>query len=196
MELHKQKVLNEYHSIKEELEEERSKRAAINEAIRRQRQMEEEGNFYRIQLSSEDKKDVQFLRDIAPRLQHPEVINKIIWSSYYQKPLADLRKRLLPNGDVSGIYKITRLKTKELYIGQSTSIDRRLQDHVKTALGVGTLANSRFHKVLFEDGPENFYFEILETTEKNKLRERESYYIDWFKSDRFGLNTLRGDQNK
>ena len=196
MELHKQKVLNEYHSIKEELEEERSKRAAINEAIRRQKQMEEEGNFYRIQLSSEDKKDVQFLRDMAPHLQHPEVINKIIWSSYYQKPLADLRKRLLPNGDVSGIYKITRLKTKELYIGQSTSIDRRLQDHVKTALGVGTLANSRFHKVLFEDGPENFYFEILEITEKNKLRERESYYIDWFKSDRFGLNTLRGDQNK
>ena len=196
MELHKQKVLNEYHSIKEELEEERSKRAAINEAIRRQRQMEEEGNFYRIQLSSEDKKDVQFLRDIAPRLQHPEVINKIIWSSYYQKPLADLRKRLLPNGDVSGIYKITRLKTKEIYIGQSVSLDRRFQDHVKTALGVGTLANSRFHKVLLEDGPENFFFEILEETDKAKLRERESYYIDWFKSDRFGLNTLRGDQNK
>jgi len=196
MELHKQKVLNEYHSIKKELEEERSKRAAINEAIRRQRQMEEEGNFYRIQLSSEDKKDVQFLRDIAPRLQHPEVINKIIWSSYYQKPLADLRKRLLPNGDVSGIYKITRLKTKEIYIGQSVSLDRRFQDHVKTALGVGTLANSRFHKVLLEDGPENFFFEILEETDKAKLRERESYYIDWFKSDRFGLNTLRGDQNK
>lgn len=196
MKLLKDKLASELKIIEADLEEERSKCAAINEAIRRQRQMEEEGNFYRIQLSSEDKKDVQFLRDIAPRLQHPEVINKIIWSSYYQKPLADLRKRLLPNGDVSGIYKITRLKTKELYIGQSTSIDRRLQDHVKTALGVGTLANSRFHKVLFEDGPENFYFEILEITEKNKLRERESYYIDWFKSDRFGLNTLRGDQNK
>ena len=196
MKLLKDELASELKTIEADLEEERSKRAAINEAIRRQRQMEEEGNFYRIQLSSEDKKDVQFLRDIAPHLQHPEVINKIIWSSYYQKPLADLRKRILPNGDVSGIYKITRLKTKELYIGQSTSIDRRLQDHVKTALGVGTLANSRFHKVLFEDGPENFYFEILEITEKNKLRERESYYIDWFKSDRFGLNTLRGDQNK
>ena len=196
MRLVKDELASELKTIEADLEEERSKRAAINEAIRRQRQMEEEGNFYRIQLSSEDKKDVQFLRDIAPHLQHPEVINKIIWSSYYQKPLADLRKRILPNGDVSGIYKITRLKTKELYIGQSTSIDRRLQDHVKTALGVGTLANSRFHKVLFEDGPENFYFEILEITEKNKLRERESYYIDWFKSDRFGLNTLRGDQNK
>lgn len=196
MELHKQKVLNEYHSIKEELEEERSKRAAINEEILRQRKMEEEGDFYRIQLNPNDKNDVLILRDIAPRLRHPEAINKVIWSGYYQKPLADLRKRLLPNGDVSGVYKITRLKTKEVYIGQSTSIDRRFQDHVKTALGVGTLANSRFHKVLFEDGPENFFFEILEETDKTKLRERESYYIDWFKSDRFGLNTIKGDQNK
>lgn len=192
----KENILNDIQTIKNELEAERSKRAAINDAIRRQRQMEEEGDFYRIQLSLDDKKDVHFLRDVAPRLQHPEVVNKIIWSGYYQKPLAELRKRILPNGDISGIYKITRLKTKELYIGQSTSIDRRLQDHVKTALGVGTLANSRFHRVLFEDGPENFYFEILEEADKGKLRERESYYIDWFKSDRYGLNTVKGDQNK
>lgn len=196
MDSHKQDLVAELESIKEELEVERSKRAAINEEILRQRQMEEEGNFYRIQLDPKDKNDVKILRDMAPRLQHPEIVNKIIWNGYYQKPLAELRKRLLPNGDISGVYKITRLKTKELYIGQSTSIDRRFQDHVKTALGVGTLANSRFHKVLFEDGPENFYFEILEETDKNKLRERESYYINWFKSDRFGLNTIKGDQNK
>ena len=192
----KKEYTKELEQIQELLEVERSKRAAINEEILRQRQMEEEGDFYRIQLNPNDKNDVHILRDIAPRLRHPEVINKVIWSGYYQKPLADLRKRLLPNGDISGVYKITRLKTKEIYIGQSTSIDRRFQDHVKTALGVGTLANSRFHKVLFEDGPENFYFEILEETDKTKLRERESYYIDWFKSDRFGLNTIKGDQNK
>ena len=192
----REKALEELEKVEADLEVERSKRAAINEEILRQRQMEEEGDFYRIQLNPNDKNDVLILRDIAPRLRHPEAINKVIWSGYYQKPLADLRKRLLPNGDVSGVYKITRLKTKEIYIGQSTSIDRRFQDHVKTALGVGTLANSRFHKVLFEDGPENFFFEILEETDKTKLRERESYYIDWFKSDRFGLNTIKGDQNK
>lgn len=178
------------------LEIERSKRDAINEEILRQRKIAEEQDFYKIHFTEADKKDIEILRPIAPRLQHPEVINKIIWSSYYQKPLAELRKRLLPNGDISGIYKITRIKTKEIYIGQSTSIDRRFQDHVKTALGVGTLANSQFHRVMSEDGPENFYFEILEEVEKDKLRERESYYIDWFKSDKFGLNTLSGDKNK
>ena len=176
------------------LEIERSKRDAINEEILRQRKIAEEQDFYKIRFTEADKKDIEILRPIAPRLQHPEVINKIIWTSYYQKPLAELRKRLLPNGDVSGIYKITRIKTNEIYIGQSTSIDRRFQDHVKTALGVGTLANSQFHRVMSEDGPENFYFEILEEVEKDKLRERESYYISWFKSDKFGLNTLSGDK--
>ena len=178
------------------LEIERSKRDAINEEILRQRKIAEEQDFYKIRFTEADKKDIEILRPIASRLQHPEVINKIIWNSYYQKPLAELRKRLLPNGDISGIYKITRIKTNEIYIGQTTSMDRRFQDHVKTALGVGTLASSQFHRVMSEDGPENFYFEILEEVEKDKLRERESYYINWFKSDKFGLNSISGDKNK
>ena len=187
---------NQIEEIKAELEVERRKRDAVNEEILRQRKITEEQDFYRIQLDSNDKDDVELLRSMAPRLRHPEVINKIIWSGYYQKPLAELRKRLLPNGDKSGIYKITRMKTKELYIGQTTSFDRRFQDHVKTALGVGTLANSQFHKAMSTDGPENFFFEILEEVEKDKLREREAYYIQWFKSDRFGLNSNSGDKNK
>ena len=191
-----EKAEEELKRIFQTLEVERSKRDAINKEILRQRKIAEEQDFYKIRFTEADKKDIEILRPIAPRLQHPEVINKIIWTSYYQKPLAELRKRLLPNGDVSGIYKITRIKTNEIYIGQSTSIDRRFQDHVKTALGVGTLANSQFHRVMSEDGPENFYFEILEEVEKDKLRERESYYISWFKSDKFGLNTLSGDKNK
>ena len=192
----KEDLLKDIEVIKSILKEERSKHDAINKEILRQRKIAEEQDFYKIRFTEADKKDIEILRPIAPRLQHPEVINKIIWNSYYQKPLAELRKRLLPNGDVSGVYKITRIKTNEIYIGQSTSIDRRFQDHVKTALGVGTLANSQFHRVMSEDGPENFYFEILEEVEKDKLRERESYYIDWFKSDKFGLNTLSGDKNK
>ena len=191
-----EKAEEELKKIFQTLEVERNKRDAINKEILRQRKIAEEQDFYKIRFTEADKKDIEILRPIASRLQHPEVINKIIWSSYYQKPLAELRKRLLPNGDISGIYKITRIKTNEIYIGQTTSIDRRFQDHVKTALGVGTLASSQFHRVMSEDGPENFYFEILEEVEKDKLRERESYYINWFKSDKFGLNSISGDKNK
>jgi len=182
--------------VQNELEEERTKRAAINEEIRRQREVEEQQDFYRIQLDPNDKDDVEILRSVAPRLRHPEAINKVIWSGYYQKPLAELRKRLLPNGDVSGVYKITRLKTNEIYIGQTTSVDKRWQEHVKSALGVGTLASSQLHRVMASDGCENFTFELLEVVPKDKLRERESYYIDFYDSKTYGLNSVTGDKNK
>lgn len=186
----------ELEKIKAELEIERSKRAAINEEILRQKKLEEEQDFYRIQLNSNDKDDVEILRSVAPRLRHPEAVNKIIWSGYYQKPLAELRKRLLPNGDVSCVYKATRLKTGEIYIGQTTSFDKRLQEHTRSALGIGTLASSQLHRKMLEDGPENYTWEILEEISKDKLREREAYYIDFYDSKTYGLNTVSGDKNK
>ena len=196
MEAHKNEMLEQIRQIKSELEEERTKRAAINEEIRRRRALEEQQDFYRIQLDPNDKDDVEILRSVAPRLRHPEAINKVIWSGYYQKPLAELRKRLLPNGDVSGVYKITRLKTNEIYIGQTTSVNKRWQEHVKTALGVGNLASSQLHRVMASDGCENFTFELLEAVPKDKLRERESYYIDFYDSKTYGLNSVTGDKNK
>jgi len=194
MQTQKEALENEIKTIKSELEEERIKRAAINEEILRQKQIEEQQDFYRIQLDPNEIGDIEILRDTARRLQRPEIINKIIWSGYYQKPLAELRKRLLPNGDISGVYKITRLKTNEIYIGQTTSIDKRWQEHVKSALGVGTLASSQLHRVMAADGCENFTFEVLEETPKEKLRERESYYIDFYDSKNYGLNSVTGDK--
>ena len=196
MQAERDDYLKEIEEIKIDLEAERSKRAAINEEIRRQKEVEMKQDFYRIQFSEEDRNDVEVLRSIAPRLRHPEAINKVIWSAYYQKPLAELRKRLLVNGDISGIYKITRLRTNEIYIGQTTSIDKRWQEHVKTALGVGTLASSQLHRAMATDGAENFTFEILEEVPKDKLRERESYYIDFYDSKTYGLNSVTGDKNK
>ena len=190
------KANEELQSILKDLEEERTKRAAINEEIRRAREVEEQQDFYKIQLDPNDVDDVKILRDIAPRLRHPDAINKVIWTGYYQKPLAELRKRLLPNGDVSGVYKITRLKTNEIYIGQTTSVDKRWQEHVKSALGVGTLASSQLHRAMAADGCENFTFELLEAVPKDKLRERESYYIDFYDSKTYGLNSVTGDKNK
>ena len=188
------KLKLEIENIQAELEEERSKRAAINEEILRQRKLEQEQDFFRIQLDPDDTDDIEILRSVTTRLRHPEAINKVIWTGYYQKPLAELRKRILTNGDVSGVYKITRLKTNEIYIGQTTSVDKRWQEHVKSALGVGTLASSQLHRVMKSDGPENFTFELLEEVPKDRLRERESYYIDFYDSKTYGLNSVTGDK--
>ena len=191
---YKEETQKEIEQIKSELEEERNKRAAINEEILRQKKLEEQQDFFRIQLNPDDTNDIELLRSITPCLRHPEAINKVIWTGYYQKPLAELRKRLLTNGDVSGVYKITRLKTNEIYIGQTTSVDKRWQEHVKSALGVGTLASSQLHRAMAADGCENFTFELLEEVPKDKLRERESYYIDFYDSKTYGLNSVTGDK--
>ena len=186
------KATEELTKILQELEVERSKRAAINEEIRRQKEVEMKQDFYRIQFDEEDKNDVEILRSIAPRLRHPEAINKVIWSAYYQKPLAELRKRVAIEG--SGIYKITRIKTGEIYIGKAANVSTRWSEHCKTALGVGTLASSQLHRAMAADGCENFLFELLEEVPKDKLSERESYYIDFYDSKNYGLNTIRGEK--
>ena len=160
----------------------------------RQRALDEQQDFYRIQLDPDDVQDIELLRSIVSRLRHPEAINKVIWSGYYQKPLAELRKRVAIEGP--GVYKITRIKTNEIYIGQAVNVSTRWAEHCKAALGVGTLASSQLHRVMAQDGCENFTFELLEAVPKEKLRERESYYIDFYDSKNYGLNTIRGEQNK
>ena len=184
----------ELEEIKKELEEERNKRAAVNEEILRQRALDEQQDFYRIQLDPDDVQDIELLRSIVSRLRHPEAINKVIWSGYYQKPLAELRKRVAIEGP--GVYKITRIKTNEIYIGQAVNVSTRWAEHCKAALGAGTLASSQLHRVMAQDGCENFTFELLEAVPKEKLRERESYYIDFYDSKNYGLNTVSGDKNK
>lgn len=184
----------EYDQIKSELEEERRKRQTINEEILRQRALDEQQDFYRIQISEDDKRDIDILKDIVPRLRRPDAVSKIIWTNYYQKPLAELRNRVAVDGP--GVYKITRIKTGEVYIGQAVNVSTRWTEHTKSALGIGTLASSQLHRVMAEDGPENFTFELLEKVPKEKLRERESYYIDFYDSKKYGLNTISGDKNK
>ena len=45
-----------------------------------------------------------------------------------------------------------------------------------------------------KDGPENFTFEIIEQVEKDKLKEREAYYINFYDSKNYGLNTIKGQE--
>ena len=189
----KEELTTDINKIKEELEDIRSRRAAVNEEILRQRKIVDNEDFYKIQIDKNSLSDISLLRSIAPRLIHPEAVNKLIWSGYYQKPLAELRKRAAIEG--SGIYKITRLKTGEVYIGQAVNISTRWAEHCKSALGVGTLASSTLHRLMAQDGPENFSFEVIEAVDKDKLKEKESFYIDFYDSKNYGMNSINGVKN-
>lgn len=181
----------EIEEIKQTLEDFRHYQDSINEDNLRKLKIESDKDFYRIVIPDTDLEDIELLRDIAPRLKRKEELNKLIWSLYYQKPTSEMEKRILQGRSISGIYKITSLKTGLIYIGKSTDLKRRWTDHCKTALGAGTLASSTLHTTMRAEGPENFTFEILEETEKDKLRERESFYIELYGTKNKGLNTVK-----
>jgi group I intron endonuclease len=125
-------------------------------------------------------------------LIYRENLDKLIYDVYISKQVTEMVKRVLKGAAPSGIYKITRLKTGEIYIGKSTDVKKRWTEHCKTAYGVGTIAHSVLHTTIKKDGIENFTFELLEEVPKDKLTEREKYWITFYDSKSYGLNERNG----
>ena len=187
-----QMAQDELNQITINLEAFRAKQESINKEILRQRELEEKQNFYRVCLSENDISDINLLKTTRQNLKKPEIIDKIIYDNYIAKPVLEMIKRVLQNTTCSGIYKITCQKTKEIYIGKSTDIKNRWQQHCKTAFNCGTIASSILHRKMQQYGIENFTFELLEKVPKDQLSEREKYYIDFYKTKETGLNERNG----
>ena len=191
----KKRVLEEYQMLKNtyeqsinlieaELNEYQAKRAAINEAILRERELEEKEDFYRISIKENDIKDIEVLRSIEPRLTNREVLNKLIYEVFIKRPLMEMEKRVLQGRKTGGIYKITYVKTGESYIGRSVDIGNRWKEHCLSSLNIGTIAHSTFHNVLADKGLQNFTWEVLEEVEKDKQSSREKYWIEFYHTDK------------
>lgn len=99
---------------------------------------------------------------------------------------------ILPNRECSGIYKITNDRTKQAYIGRSTSVRKRLTDHIKSSVGISTIADQRIHQAMRDEGIWNFTFELIEECSKEQLNEREKYYINFFSTEKLGYNQKAG----
>ena len=178
----------ELSSLKSEIEDYRQKREIINKEILRQREISENQNFYRVCLTDEAKADIELLTSIMPRISKRESFNKLIYDTYIAKPVNEMIKRVLGSRTPTGIYKITRLKTGEIYIGKSTNIHDRWQQHCKSAFHVGTISHSQLHTTMELDGIENWTFEVIEECSKENLTTRESYWIKFYGSKEYGLN--------
>ena len=77
-----------------------------------------------------------------------------------------------------GIYKITNLVNGKIYIGSAIRIDRRFKSHLSQLRGNYHI-NSHLQNAFNEYGIDNFKFERIENVkDKNKLLEREQYYLD------------------
>lgn len=156
---------------------------------------EENKEFYLLQVSEEDIKEIKRLRDIIPYFRNARPIGKIIWESYYRAATNDLINRLGIKDNEMGIYKITNLLNKKIYIGQSVNISNRWKDHIKCGCGIDT-PNNILYKAMLKDGIENFIFEKLENCNKDDLNDREKYWINFFHSQEYGYNmTIGGSKN-
>ena len=183
---------NELDTLSAQLRSYQAKQEAINQEILRRRELEEKADFYRVCLSDEAIMDITELQIVRQKLKKPEIFDKIIYDTYIAKPVLEMVKRVLQNSTCSGIYKITCQETKEIYIGKSTDIKNRWQQHCKTAFNCGTIASSLLHRKMQQYGIENFTFELLEKVSKDQLSEREAFYIDFYQSKKVGLNERRG----
>lgn len=178
----------EINEIKNELAIFKAARRAIIDDQKRQEEMEANKSFYMLQIREFDKLDIEQLRLIEPKLHNKEVLNKLIWSTYYQTPYKDLVGRIFGTNKVSGIYKITCVNNGKIYIGKSVDVANRWAEHIKSSLEIGTIAKNQLYTLMKEKGAENFTFELLEEVNKDKLLERESYWIKFYETDSYGLN--------
>lgn len=183
------KNIDELNEIKKQIEDKRQ----IFEAILADEQRKnKEANFYSLNISSEDSIEIAKIQEISPLLRNPEVLNKVLWTAYYQKPYQDLIMRLFNSSKPSGIYKITCIPNGKIYVGQSVNVPNRFSEHIKRGLGAEPATRNRLYIEMKTWGVENFLFELLEEVPREKLDERERFWIEYFHSAEIGLNGNKG----
>ena len=157
-------------------------------AAKRAEEMKDSQNYYRIQLSAADIKEIELLRSIEPHLRDKEPLNKVIWKVYYEKPTADMVGRVVGSGIHTGIYKITDIESGKCYVGQAANIADRWKQHIKRGVGAEAPTRNKLYPAMNSIGPENFTFEIIEECSRAALDEREDYWQDYFKAKEFGYS--------
>ena len=172
--------------------EEQEKFQAILAPLQQYEKEQQERLFYTIQVPDEYKDDIEFLlTTVAAKIQHPDIINKLVWAEYV-KPYIDETFKRVGIKDEPGIYKLTSLLNGKCYIGKSTNIKKRISDHYKSVVGISTIADQAVHHIIAKEGYWNWTIEPIIYCDKDKLSELEKYYIDFFKSQDFGYNRNSG----
>ena len=159
----------------------------------RQYEMEKQQKlYYTIQLPEEYRDDIEFLlTTVATKVQHPDIISKLVWAEYVKPNLDNTFKRIEIKAE-PGIYKLTSLENGMSYIGKSTNVKNRIQDHFKSSIGIKSIADQAVHHAILKEGFWNWSIEVITYADKDKLNELEKYYIEFFKTQDFGYNKTGG----
>ena len=148
--------------------------------------------FYTIQLPEEYQEDIEFLlTTVAAKVQHPDIISKLVWTEYVKPNLDDTFKRIEAKSK-PGIYKLTSLLNGKCYVGKSTDVKKRITDHFKSTIGIKSIADQVVHHAILKEGFWNWQIEVITYCDKEQLSELEKYYIEFFKAQEFGYNRTGG----
>ena len=185
-------VQNQIKDAESHFEDLKNQINAATEAQLREREKEEKLDFYKLYISPIDLEDIEKLNSIKLMLHNPVILSKLIWSTYFQKQTTEMCNRIFGTKQVCGIYKITNLKTKQCYIGQSVNVQDRMKQHIKYGLGIEASATNKLYNSMQKDGVWNFSFELLEECPREKLNEAEKRWIEIYRSNEIGFNLTKG----
>ena len=188
------KIQKQRNQIQSDLAQLKSVYQAATAARLRQQEEQDKISFYRIKISEKQINDIINLQEWKKELNDPSIVSKIIWSAFIMKPTTDLCNRVLGSGSVCGIYKITNKQTGDIYIGQSVNIADRWKQHVKCGLGIDASATNKLYNNMQRYGVWNFTFEILQKCTRDKLNEKERFWIQMYQSNKVGLNVTKGNK--
>ena len=190
------RILAEIKTQESELEKIKATRAALIKAQIKEREIQENIDFYCLTLPVNDRDDIQRLEKVKKDLHNPRILSMLIWQTFFQKNMTTLCNNVLGTKSVTGIYKITNLNTKMCYIGQAVDVANRWKEHAKCGLGIDTPAGNKLYAAMIEEGIWNFSWELLESCERALLDEKEKYYIGVYQASEFGYNSNKGNSKK
>lgn len=190
------RLLAEIKVQESELEKIKATRAALIQAQVKEKEIQENIDFYCLTLPINDRDDIQRLEKVKKDLHNPRILSMLIWQTFFQKNMTSLCNNVLGTKTVTGIYKITNLNTNMCYIGQAVDVANRWKDHAKCGLGIDTPAGNKLYAAMMEDGIWNFSWELLESCERTLLDEKEKYYISVYQASEFGYNSNKGNSKK
>lgn len=187
-ELKKLDLQSEIIDIKENFAKLKSQVDNATLAAKREEEKKNNIKFYQVHLSQEDKDDIEKLKEIEKKLSRPDVLNKLIYKVYLEKPTTDLVNRVIGPDSVTGIYKITNIVNQMTYVGQSVDLKARWRQHIKRGIGAETPLKNKLYPAMEEFGVWNFTFEVIETCKKEELNEREQFWQEYFNAKTYGYS--------
>lgn len=185
------KFEDEEKSLNGQIEQKRKEINSLIEQFKKDEEARKEADFYRIPVSSAAKNDIDKLKGAAAQLNNPATLYKLIWKEYYENGFNAMIGRVLGDDkDSIGIYKITNIKNQMCYIGQTKAgFKNRWRTHAKRGVKAEDGTSNRLYQDMWENGLENYTFQIVEKCTTDKLTEREKFYIDFFNSKEWGFNS-------